>query len=383
VKSKPESARSMRDPRYDTLRGLFLICMTVNHLPTEIRRFTDQSLGFFTAAEGFVFLSGLMAGMVYTRKLRAGGPAGLWAAALGRTKTIYAWHIASFVGALACVVLTEYACGYCSQTAPRLFFEHPLAALGLGAALLYQPGLLDLLPMYCVFVLFLPAVIMGLDSGRRWLVASASVVLWLVAQWAPSAAALRTYPINTGSFSLLAWQLLFVAGVAIGHAGVSGRRQVARPSRWAVLCAASVAIYGLGVQQAHWPSLWPDAVFGVLLNKPALGLLRVADFGCVAYLVAVVGSRFPSLLASRPLELLGRNSLAVVATQSVAIMVLLQFPALFATPAHRTLVAMGAVALLFAVAAARQGLVRTLLLPQPAPANPLSPEGSRRLSPTG
>jgi len=379
VKAKPESIRSARDPRYDTLRGLFLICMTVNHLPTELRWVTDQSLGFFTAAEGFVFLSGLMAGMVYTRKLRAGGPASLWDAVLGRTKTIYAWHVASFVGALACVVLAEYACGYCSPTAPRLFFEHPLAALGLGAALLYQPGLLDLLPMYCVFVLFLPVVIRGIESGRRWLVLSASVFLWLVAQWAPAAGSLRTYPINTGSFSLLAWQLIFVAGVAIGHAGISGRPQVARPSRLAVLCAASVAIYGFGVQQAHWPALWPGAVFGVLLNKPALGLLRLADFGCVAYLVAIVGARFPSLLASRPLELLGRNSLAVVATQSVAITALLQFPALFATPADRTLVAMGTVALLFCVAAARQGLVQALR--QPAPVSPLSPEGSRRLNP--
>jgi hypothetical protein len=381
VKSKPESIRSARDPRYDTLRGLFLICMTVNHLPTEIRWITDQSLGFFSAAEGFVFLSGLMAGIVYTRRLRAGGPGGLWSAVLARTKTIYAWHIASFVGALACVILTEWAFGYCSPTAPRLFFEHPLASLGLGAALLYQPGLLDLLPMYCVFVLLLPALIRGLESGRAWLVLCASALLWLAGQWVPVAEALRTYPINTGSFSLLAWQFLFVAGVAAGHAGASGRPQVARPSRPVVACAALVAIYGIGVQQLHWRSPWPDAVFGVLLNKPALGLLRVADFGCIAYLVAIAGARFPSLLTSRPLELLGRNSLAVVATQSVAIMALLQFPGLFATAVDRTLVAAGTVALLFAVAAARQGLVPALL--PPSPVNPLSPERSRRLSPAG
>jgi hypothetical protein len=199
----------------------------------------------------------------------------------------------------------------------------------------------------------------------------------------PAAEGLRAYPINTGAFSLLAWQFLFVAGVAVGHAGMSGRPQVARPSRLVLACAAAVALYGAGVQQAHWPSLWPDAVFGILLNKPALGLLRLADFGCVAYLVAVVGTRFPSLLASRPLELLGRNSLAVVATQSVAIMALLQFPALFATGAGRTLVALGTVALIFAVAAARQGKVPALLPPPPSPVNPLSPERARRLSPTG
>ena len=356
MKAKPEPAPSVRDPRYDTLRGLFLICMTVNHLPTELRWITDQSLGFFTAAEGFVFLSGLMAGMVYTRKFRAGGPGGLWAAVLTRVKTIYAWHLASFVGALAAVVLTEYACGFCSPAAPRLFFEHPLGSLGLGAALLYQPGLLDLLPMYCVFVLFLPAVIRGLESGRPWLVLSASALLWLLAQGMPPVEGLRVYPINTGSFNLLAWQFLFVAGVAAGHAGASGRPQVARPSRWVAALAAGVAVYGFGVRQAQWPSPWSDAVFGVLLNKPALGLLRIADFGCVAYLVAIVGARLPSLLDSRALALLGRNALLVVATQSVAITALLQFPALFATLAGRTLVAGATVALVFAAAALRRGL---------------------------
>ena len=167
-----------------------------------------------------MFLSGLMAGMVYTRKLRAGGPGGLWTAVLGRTKTIYAWHIASFVGAFVVrAVLTEYACGYCSPAAPRLFFEHPLAALGLGASLLYQPGLLDLLPMYCVFVLLLPAVIRGLESGRRWLVLSASAAaLARRAVGARRRGSLRSTRSTPGSFNLLAWQFIFVAGVAIGHA---------------------------------------------------------------------------------------------------------------------------------------------------------------------
>jgi hypothetical protein len=347
--------------------------MTINHMPTEIRRFTDQSLGLFAAAEGFVFLSGLMVGWIYTRKLRAGGPAGLVSASLGRAKTIYLWHIASFLGAFVCVRLTEYWCGYCSPNVPRLFYEHPLESLGLGLPLLYQPGLLDLLPMYCVFVLLLPAVIRGLESGHRWLVLSASAAVWLAAQCAPSGALARLYPVNLGSFDLFAWQFIFIAGVAVGHERADGRAQVSRLNPWALIPAAAVAVYGLGIRYAQWPSLWPDALFGVLLNKPDLGLLRMADFGCVAYLVAVVGARFPSALSWRPLAFLGRHSLAVVATQSVAVMVLLQFPEPFATPLSRTLSALSVVALLYVAAAAREMLGR----PLPAPAAGL-PIGSRQ-----
>ena len=382
MEAKQETNPAARDLRFDTLRGLFLVCMTVNHLPTELRGVTDQPLGVFTAAEGFVFLSGLMAGWVYTRKRRAGGPGALWSAAVGRARLIYAWHAAAFAAAFLCVKATEYACGFCSMDVPRLFFEHPAAALGLGLTLLYQPGLLDLLPMYCGFVILLPAVIGGLESGRRWIVLSASAAVWLAAQWAPALDAARIYPVNLGSFNLLAWQFIFVAGVAIGHARASGIAQVSRPSPWALTAAATVAAYGIGIRHANWPSLWPDAVFGVLLNKPALGLLRMADFGCVAYLVAVLGARFPWALSARPLAFLGRNSLLAVATHSVAITELLQFPALFATAAGRTLVALASVALLFAAAAARLRLSRLPAPALPSIANPVSQADGWGLSPT-
>jgi hypothetical protein len=48
-----------RDTRVDTLRGLFLIVMMVDHLPYHpLLRFSRQGFGFVSAAEGFVFVSG-------------------------------------------------------------------------------------------------------------------------------------------------------------------------------------------------------------------------------------------------------------------------------------------------------------------------------------
>jgi hypothetical protein len=353
VKSKIEVLPNSRDLRFDTLRGLFLVCMTINHLPTELRSLTDQSLGLFSAAEGFVFLSGLLAGWVYTRKYRAHGREGLASAATKRAQSIYQWHIGALLAAFVCVQATEHILGYCAPTVPRLFFEHPLEALGLGVSLLYQPGLLDLLPMYCAFVLLLPVVIRALEAGRRWLVLSCSLGLWFAMQFAPAIDGAPLYPINTGCFNILAWQMLFIAGVAIGHARISGAEQVKRPNPLIMAAAAAVAVYGLGIRYAQWPSLWPDQIYGMLLNKPALGLLRMADFGAVAYLVAAFGARFPSLLMFRPLAFLGRHSLAVVAMQSVAITALLQFP-LFETTLSRTLTAFALIAALFAGAAIKE-----------------------------
>ena len=88
-----------RDLRFDSLRGLMLVTMTINHLPSSLRLFTDESMGIFSAAEGFVFISGLLAGIVYTRRLRRDGPEGLRQASVHRAGMIYGWQVGSVPGA--------------------------------------------------------------------------------------------------------------------------------------------------------------------------------------------------------------------------------------------------------------------------------------------
>src|SRR4051812_24501978 len=60
-------ASSTRLTHVDTLRGVLLVLMAINHIPSDLRAVTDHPLGFMSAAEGFVFMAGLMAGYVYTR----------------------------------------------------------------------------------------------------------------------------------------------------------------------------------------------------------------------------------------------------------------------------------------------------------------------------
>jgi len=56
----------------------------------------------------------------------------------------------------------------------------------------------------------------------------------------------------------------------------------------------------------------------------------------------------------RPLAFLGRHSLPVVAVQSVAVMMMLQFDRLSATATARTLTALSALALIFLAAACNE-----------------------------
>ena len=64
-----------RDLRLDFMRGfvmLFVICVHLEYL-SFINAFMWERLGFFSSAEGFVGLSGVVLGMVYGQKLRRVG----------------------------------------------------------------------------------------------------------------------------------------------------------------------------------------------------------------------------------------------------------------------------------------------------------------------
>ncbi len=157
----------------------------------------------------------------------------------------------------------------------------------------------------------------------------------------------RSTRINTGSFNLLAWQFLFVAGVAIGHARLSGsaaggapqprgrrrgggarRLRLRHPPRTTGARSGRTTDLRHVSEQAGARPL-PDGDFG----RRRLPRRRSSARG------------FPRPSSVRPLAFLGRHSLAVVATQSVAIMTLLQFPTLFtATFLGRTLIAAALIA---------------------------------------
>src|SRR6201990_1321700 len=84
--------KTQRRPELDALRGLFLVWMTLTHLPTRLSDLVNQPFGFVSSAEGFVFLSALLVGRVYMRQAleNAGSLRGkLWERAL----RVYAYHV--------------------------------------------------------------------------------------------------------------------------------------------------------------------------------------------------------------------------------------------------------------------------------------------------
>ena len=52
--------RLERLPELDALRGLFLVWMTLVHMPTQVSSLVNSPFGYFSSASGFVFISALL-----------------------------------------------------------------------------------------------------------------------------------------------------------------------------------------------------------------------------------------------------------------------------------------------------------------------------------
>ena len=245
-------------PRYgliDGLRGFFLVFMLINHLIFQgdywMQQVNHNKLAFVEDAQGFVFLSGLMIGLVYGRKmLRSGyheGRRQVWR----RAFQLYRWAIGIVVAVLIARALLPGApqawgnwLGHTSLTGDPL----RLAAI---AAFLFQPTVMDILPQYVLYMLVAPPILRWCLDGRVVPVATASALLWIAGQL--SMQRIVTDPVGQwvtaadgqglrASFNLLGWQAVFFSGMIAGALTASGRVEWHRLFRADVATPAKVAL---------------------------------------------------------------------------------------------------------------------------------------------
>ena len=303
----------------DTLRGLMLVIMAVDHLDLygPVYRVTYETFGFVSAAEGFVLVSGIVAGVVYGGYAEV--PGRLAAAVRRRLATLWRYHLIITAGLLAAWLLLPglRPAGGATAAVAR--------ALG-GAVLLNQEPPLDILPLYLLFVALLPWVLAGLRRGRAGAVLAVSGVLWLLDQvlggqsWYPVVIrfSLGATPVvwQPNAFHLLAWQFLFVAGACLGWRIRTGHA-VGGPgvTRGAIAVAVAVALVCLALRHGILLDALPRTMPAV--SRESLGWLRLLNVGVFGVLLAGLARRRPRWLEVPWLELLGRHALLVFTWQTL------------------------------------------------------------------
>jgi hypothetical protein len=319
-----------RRPELDALRGLFLVWMTLTHLPTHFSDLVNQPFGFISSAEGFVFLSALLVARLYIRQA-AEDHVALRTKLFKRTLRIYGYHLVML--ALAFTVAAAFAVTTHRMAITNLldfYLAHPFTAIVGSVLLIYCPPLLDILPMYVSFLLITP-YLLAIAARRGWKgILIGSGFIWMLAQfglrsWVHGlvvhATGLKIPLQETGAFNLFAWQAIWISGMAIGAASATGSHPFRRLPRFSYPLSAAICLFFIGIRHNWLGAHLTQPALGLLLDKWQIGPLRMLNliaFGCVLYWSRQL---LTHLALFEPLVTLGKASLEVFCAHIVFVFV--------------------------------------------------------------
>jgi hypothetical protein len=203
-----------RDLRIDFLRGFAVLAMVADHLggePSWLYSITGGNTFLFSAAEGFVFISGLVMGIVYAGMIaRDGiGPA-MWKA-LRRAGTLYMLTIILTLSFVTTSYLTKM------PWVAGVHVADPATRLVEWLALHRAFYLTDVILMYTLLVAVAPLAFLLLVNKRTPVLLVGSWLLWVVYQRWPDQATIPWTIQDNSVFHLAAWQVLFFTGLVIGY----------------------------------------------------------------------------------------------------------------------------------------------------------------------
>ena len=381
---------SGRDYRIDWLRGLAMTCVIVNHsrLPSIFSWFSYERLWIVTAAEVFVLLSGIVLGLVYGRRLARDG----WTAVvrgLGRRAAfLYFSFIAVTVSvlALAKMGVDVRAVGPSGgHPAPWFFAPQTMDTQAWRDVLLMRAGpwAFEIIGLYVWLVAAaVPCLLMLRWRGWRPLVAAS----WMLYLWYR----IQPHPLTSAGFEsafpLLAWQLLFVHGVAIGYYRERISAAVERMPAWlptaAAVATVAFALFAFCNPWTEGPSwlrlglLSPErftSVYGRYFPLKQLGVGRLLNLAIALPVAYAMLTRCWDLV--RPLHTvfitLGQQSLGAFVVHVYVVLLLAYLP----LPATVLIDTLAQAAIVVSIAGVLQGVQRFRRrrpAAAPLPAQPLA-----------
>src|SRR5580693_5044743 len=304
----------------DAVRGLMLVWITLTHLPTIASTYVNQPFGFVSAAEGFIFLSALFTGRIYYRMAQHDGYRPMTLKLWSRTLRLYGYHalLLAFAFMVAVPIAARGNRPGLHNLLDFYFIAGAKQSVTEAALLMYRPPLLDILPMYIIFLIF-TSIAIPLSRRVGWkAILWTSFFFWMLAQFGFRSAEhtfMMRYiptriPLNEmGSFDLWAWQFLWFVGVWLGVRWAEGNLEIEAWAKRVVVPSVVIGVVCFIMRRklAHGFEL---GAFEFLFDKWHLGAIRILDFGAVAALL-ILSQSITKRAAIRPLVLLGQSSLQV------------------------------------------------------------------------
>ena len=296
----------------DGIRGIALTVIFFDHtarlLPTlfPVLKRVYQTLGILTMAEVFILTSGAAVAKAYLSKspseegklLRRQK---IW----NRAGRIYFVHLFTIAVVIFLSVLPG---GRVVELPPDVEFR-PVVSFCLSTVLLFQPHLVDILPMYVVFFGLLPFVLNGIERGRAVEIAISSALLWLVAQFFTYSLDVRYYHgMVLPAFNPFAWQALFILGLVSVLPGSYERvRELRDNHRRALVAIVGTIVFGFCLARHLVPEVADPRTFWA--SRPHLGALRMANIVSIVALLMLIAPSLSRLHIPRWLVVIGMHSL--------------------------------------------------------------------------
>ncbi|MDO9417761.1 OpgC family protein [Pararhizobium sp.] len=329
----------------DGMRGYFLVFMLINHLVFVgdywLMEVNHRQFAFVEDAQGFVFLSGLIIGMVYARKmLKTGYETGrqlIWA----RAFELYRYAMGIVMVALVARMILPDAARVWYNWLGTTSFDDPLR-LAAVATFVFQPTFMDILPQYIVYMIFAPVLIWACLQGKWPYVLAGSLMVWTAGQLGLQQ--IITTPLNDWikgaddqgirvSFNLLGWQIVFFSALVIGALTAQGKiewRRIFAPEKTLLpKMALTICLFFLPLRILTAHEFMPEFMLGKFSTmeiRADFGPVYLLNFAAVAVGLAwvlIAGPEHRSALVRRIaagvtwvfsirfLQLLGRHSLQV------------------------------------------------------------------------
>jgi hypothetical protein len=231
-----------RDLRFDFLRGFCAFAMVVDHLGggSFLYPMTGGNRFFASAAEGFIFLSGLLVGLIYGPRVVRDGLAPVQLHLLRRSATLYGVTIGltfTFVG------LSRLAGMPWLQDVELLTPQLVVSLLTLH----HTYYLVDVMLLYTILLAVAPLAMLLLHTGRTRTLLAGIVGLWAIHLFFPQQTTVPWEIVNNETFQIASWQIWFFGGMVIGYHREAIARWFARvpmlPLALVLMCVAAGLIY--------------------------------------------------------------------------------------------------------------------------------------------
>lgn len=310
---------SSRLAAIDIIRGYCIVSMVSSHL-TVGSLFSQLMHPFpaFDGASGFVLLSGLVLGIVQSKRVLDSGLPSVERKTVRRIVVILIAQVSLVILGIITAVLAPHPSSDLPLLGKLSAEQISWGFIGMS----FAPPPASVLRLYIVLLALAMGAYWLLSRGRWISTLIASIVLYAFGWVAPELTSFRRFDSDALGANWATWQLMFMIAIIIGWhwRSLQIARRLKDSSLWVAL-AASLIIVGAYFGEKVVPELFAKAMF-------APGRI-VAAFAVVTLLYVIVSwlLLFIPRVVFRPIEMIGTRSLDSYVIQAI---VAITLPAFFA-----------------------------------------------------